>query len=103
MATDVPMPKLGLTMEEAMIIEWLVADGDEVAADTPIALIETDKTETEVGSPGDGRLHQIGRAGDVFACGVTIAVLPSANIRSRSPSKASTPGPSSRTGRPSST
>ena len=27
MATDVPMPKLGLTMEEAMIIEWLVADG----------------------------------------------------------------------------
>ena len=24
MATDVPMPKLGLTMEEATIIEWLV-------------------------------------------------------------------------------
>src|SRR5215207_2534799 len=75
MATDVPMPKLGLTMEEAMIIEWLVDDGVDVAADTPIALIETDKTETEVGSPGAGRLHQIGRPGDVFACGVTIAVL----------------------------
>jgi pyruvate dehydrogenase E2 component (dihydrolipoamide acetyltransferase) len=75
MATEVPMPKLGLTMEEAMIIEWLVADGDEVAADTPIALIETDKTETEVGSPGNGRLHQIGQPGEVFACGVRIAVL----------------------------
>jgi pyruvate dehydrogenase E2 component (dihydrolipoamide acetyltransferase) len=75
MATEVPMPKLGLTMEEAMIIEWLVADGEQVEADTPILLIETDKTETEVGAPGSGRLHQIGRPGDVFPCGERIAVL----------------------------
>src|SRR5215211_6759527 len=75
MATDVPMPKLGLTMEEAMIIEWLVADGVDVAADTPIALIETDKTETEVGSPGAGRLHQIGHPGDTFACGERVALI----------------------------
>jgi pyruvate dehydrogenase E2 component (dihydrolipoamide acetyltransferase) len=75
MAIDVPMPKLGLTMEEAMIIEWLVADGSVVAADQPILRIETDKTETEVGAPGSGRLHQIGRAGDVFRCGVRIGLL----------------------------
>ena len=55
MATDVPMPKLGLTMEEATIIEWLVADGVAVDIDQPILRIETDKTETEVGSPGAGR------------------------------------------------
>ena len=35
MAVDVPMPKLGLTMEEATIIEWLVADGDAVDSDQP--------------------------------------------------------------------
>src|SRR5215213_2746408 len=91
MATDVPMPKLGLTMEEAMIIEWLVADGVDVAADTPIALIETDKTETEVGSPGAGRLHQIGHPGDVFACGVTIAVLLDDGETPPGPSVAATP------------
>ena len=62
MALDVPMPKLGLTMEEATIIEWLVADGAHVDSDQPIMLIETDKTETEVGAPGGGRLHQIGDA-----------------------------------------
>jgi len=73
--SDVPMPKLGLTMEEATIIEWLVADGAPVEADTPIVLIETDKTETEVGSPGAGRLHQIARPGDVLPCGQTIAML----------------------------
>ncbi|HMK10136.1 MAG TPA: dihydrolipoamide acetyltransferase family protein [Acidimicrobiales bacterium] len=75
MPSDVPMPKLGLTMEEATIIEWLVADGAPVEADTPIVLIETDKTETEVGSPGAGRLHQIARPGDVLPCGQTIAML----------------------------
>lgn len=75
MAIDVPMPKLGLTMEEATILDWLVADGAQVEADTPIMLIETDKTETEVGSPAAGRLHQVGRVGDVFACGARVAVL----------------------------
>ncbi|MCB0954883.1 MAG: hypothetical protein KDB12_01850, partial [Ilumatobacter sp.] len=63
MATDVPMPKLGLTMEEATIVQWLVADGDLVEADQPIILIETDKTETESGSPGSGRIHITGKVG----------------------------------------
>jgi pyruvate dehydrogenase E2 component (dihydrolipoamide acetyltransferase) len=101
MATDVPMPKLGLTMEEAMIIEWLVADGEQVDADTPIALIETDKTETEVGSPGAGRLHQIGKPGDVYPCGVRIAVLladgeasPPPSVSEPTPAIAPTPGAS---------
>ena len=69
MAIEIPMPKLGLTMEEALIIEWLVDDDAAVEADQPILLIETDKTETEVGAPGSGRLHQIGEPGDVFPCG----------------------------------
>ena len=75
MALEVPMPKLGLTMEEATIIEWLVADGDQVDSEQPIMLIETDKTETEVGSPGHGRLHQIGRPGDTFACGELVGLV----------------------------
>lgn len=75
MATNVPMPKLGLTMEEARIIEWLVPNGQAVDADEPILLIETDKTETEVGSPGSGVLHQLGQADEIFACGEKIAVL----------------------------
>ncbi len=75
MATDVPMPKLGLTMEEATILEWLVIDGELVEIGQPIMSIETDKTDTEVGSPGAGRLHQLGQPGDVFACGARVAVL----------------------------
>jgi len=75
MAVDVPMPKLGLTMEEATIIEWLVVDGAVVENEQPIMLIETDKTETEVGAPGDGRLHQIGKPGQTFACGELVGQI----------------------------
>ena len=75
MAVDVPMPKLGLTMEQATIIEWLVADGSVVEIEQPIMLIETDKTETEVGAPGEGRLHQIGRSGQTFACGELVGQI----------------------------
>jgi len=75
MATDVPMPKLGLTMEEAVIVQWLVAEGDMVEADQPIILIETDKTETEAGSPGAGRIHITGKVGDVYKCGERIGLL----------------------------
>jgi pyruvate dehydrogenase E2 component (dihydrolipoamide acetyltransferase) len=74
MAVEFQMPKLGLTMEEGTIVEWLVADDAEVAEGTPVVRIETDKVETEVESSGDGRLHHIGQPGQAYACGAVIAV-----------------------------
>lgn len=72
MATEFLMPKLGLTMEEGTITEWLVADGDAVASGAPVLVIETDKTETEVEAGGSGRLHRTAEVGDTFACGERI-------------------------------
>lgn len=74
MAIEFQMPKLGLTMEEGTIVEWLVADDAEVAEGTPVVRIETDKVETEVESSGGGRLHHIGQPGQAYACGAVIAV-----------------------------
>ena len=74
MAVEFQMPKLGLTMEEGTIVEWLVADDAEVAEGTPVVRIETDKVETEVESSGGGRLHHIGQPGQAYACGTVIAV-----------------------------
>jgi pyruvate dehydrogenase E2 component (dihydrolipoamide acetyltransferase) len=75
MAVEFQMPKLGLTMEEGTIVEWLVADDAEVVEGTPVVRIETDKVETEVEVNGDGRLHHIAQPGEVFPCGAVIAVL----------------------------
>ncbi len=68
MATEFPMPKLGLTMESGTILEWLVDDGATVAHDDAILLIETDKVESEVLSSGSGILHQIGLVGETYEC-----------------------------------
>lgn len=72
MATEFVMPKLGLTMEEGTITEWLVADGDTVTAGSAVLRIETDKTETDVDAAETGRLHIVGQAGDTFVCGERI-------------------------------
>ena len=45
MAVEFQMPKLGLTMEEATIVQWLVDDGTLVERGTPVLTIETDKVE----------------------------------------------------------
>lgn len=75
MSTEFLMPKLGLTMEEGTIVEWLVPDGTEITRGTPVLVIATDKVETEVEAPDPGRLHQLAEPGATFACGETIALL----------------------------
>ena len=75
MATEFLMPKLGLTMEEGTILEWLIADGAAVEVGAAILRIETDKTETDVEAATAGRLHVVGRVGDTFACGERIGWL----------------------------
>jgi pyruvate dehydrogenase E2 component (dihydrolipoamide acetyltransferase) len=75
MAIEFTMPKLGLTMEEATILEWLIADGQPVAAGAVVMRIETDKVETEVEISAAGVLHHVAREGDVFPCGAVIAYV----------------------------
>jgi len=73
MPTEFLMPKLGLTMEEGTIVEWLVPDGAAVTAGTAVMLIETDKVETEVEAVIDGQIHRTAAAGETFPCGAVIA------------------------------
>jgi pyruvate dehydrogenase E2 component (dihydrolipoamide acetyltransferase) len=75
MATEFTMPKLGLTMEEATILEWLIPDGAMVGEGVAALRIETDKVETEVEISAAGLLHQVGQPGEVFACGAVIAYV----------------------------
>ena len=75
MATDFLMPKLGLTMEEGTVLEWLVDDGAAVEPGTPVLRIETDKVESDVEAVGSGRLHRLVEVGTTHACGAVIALL----------------------------
>jgi pyruvate dehydrogenase E2 component (dihydrolipoamide acetyltransferase) len=56
---DVTLPKWGMTMQEAVIGEWLVAVGDQVVEGQPIVTVESDKVDADVESPGAGTLTEI--------------------------------------------
>ena len=73
MAVEFQMPKLGLTMEEGLILEWLVEEGAEVTEGTPVLIVQTDKVDTEVEAPASGHLARVGTVGETFACGQQIA------------------------------
>lgn len=46
-------------MDSAVLTHWLVAEGDSVAAEQPVAQIATDKVEFEIVSPADGVLSNL--------------------------------------------
>lgn len=48
MAIEIVMPKLGWTMEEGILDEWIKQDGDEVAPGDIIFVVESDKALQEI-------------------------------------------------------
>ena len=80
MAELIRMPKLGFDMKEGTLIEWTKKEGDAVAEDEVIAIIETDKASVEVPSFKAGVLRKLlVPAGTVVPIGDPIAVLGSAD------------------------
>jgi len=53
-AIEVTLPKLGLTMEEGTLEEWLVNDGDLITVGTPLLRLATDKIDVDVEAEADG-------------------------------------------------
>jgi 2-oxoglutarate dehydrogenase E2 component (dihydrolipoamide succinyltransferase) len=73
-ATDVEVPALGESITEGTLAQWLKKPGEAVAADEPIASLETDKVSVEVPSPVAGVLtEQLVKEGDTVAVGAVIA------------------------------
>jgi 2-oxoglutarate dehydrogenase E2 component (dihydrolipoamide succinyltransferase) len=74
MPTDVTVPALGESITEATLGSWLKQPGDAVAADEPIASLETDKVAVEVNAPVAGTLaEQLVKEGDTVEVGAVIA------------------------------
>lgn len=58
---DVVIPKMGMTMQEATLVEWLRDDGAAVEAGEPIFVLSTDKLDAEVEADVSGVLrHTVG-------------------------------------------
>lgn len=75
MAVDVILPKLGFSMTDGVVQEWLVADGGQVAEGAPLFLIESDKSAQEIESPASGRLRILCPAGERYDVGTQLAIV----------------------------
>src|ERR671921_1789727 len=74
MATDIEVPALGESITEGTLAQWLKKPGEAVAADEPIASLETDKVTVEVPSPVAGVLtERVADEGETVAVGAVIA------------------------------
>jgi pyruvate/2-oxoglutarate dehydrogenase complex dihydrolipoamide acyltransferase (E2) component len=74
-ATQVLLPKIGFSMNEATLAEWMAADGAEVQEGQPLYAIESDKSIQEVESPASGRLKIIAKIGVVYEVGAVLAEI----------------------------
>ncbi len=92
MATEVLVPVLGESITEATLGEWLKKPGDKVAADEPIASLETDKVSVEVPSPVAGVMGQHAvSVGDTVQVGAMIATIDAGDGAAAAPAPAAAP------------
>ena len=69
MAMELQLPKLGFSMTEGILAEWLVADGDQVTEGQVIYALESDKSTQEVEAPAGGTIRITATSGDTYQVG----------------------------------
>lgn len=77
---ELTLPKMGESVEEATIVNWLKNIGDDVKIDDFIVEIATDKVDSEVPSDVDGKIIELCfKVNDVVKVGETICIIELSN------------------------
>lgn len=75
MATEIRLPKLGMSATEMELVEWMFADGDRVEKGDVIYTVETDKSTTEVEAQDSGIIRPTGAEGEIYQVGDLIGTI----------------------------
>ena len=75
MATEVIAPRLGVTVTEIRIEEWLIPDGGTVSEGEALVVISTDKVNHELPAPATGTVRHRIAEGDGCPVGDVIAEI----------------------------
>ena len=75
MTFQVTVPKIGFSMNEGVLAEWMVEDGAQVSEGQPLYALESDKSTNEVESPASGTLKIIGEIGETYEVGALLAEI----------------------------
>ena len=65
MAKEIVIPKLGMSMKDAKVVEWKAGEGERVEEKQTVMVIETAKVTYEVAAPASGFLHILVSPGTV--------------------------------------
>ena len=73
MRRELLVPKLGLTMTEGVLVEWMLKPGDAFKVDQGLFVIESEKAANEIGAEAEGiLLETTAEAGATLPCGAVI-------------------------------
>jgi pyruvate dehydrogenase E2 component (dihydrolipoamide acetyltransferase) len=75
MSTEVLVPKLGMTMTEGTVAEWIVPDGGEVKQGEIVYRLETEKVNFEVEAEQPGTVRHLVPEGTVLPPGSVVAYI----------------------------
>lgn len=75
MATEILLPKIGFSMNEGVLSEWLAADGATVTAGEPLFSLESEKSTNEVESPASGTLRILREVGETYEVGTVLGTI----------------------------
>jgi pyruvate/2-oxoglutarate dehydrogenase complex dihydrolipoamide acyltransferase (E2) component len=75
MSTEILLPKLGFSMEEGTVAEWLAADGATVAEGQPLYSLESEKSVEEIPAPASGVLRIIIQPGQTLKVGTVLGEI----------------------------
>jgi len=75
MATEIIFPKIGFSMTEGILAEWMVEDGAAIAEGQVLYSVETDKSTNEVEAPASGVVRIVGQTGETYEVGAVIGSI----------------------------
>jgi len=93
MTVEIVMPKMGESIQEGKVLQWLKKEGDKIERDQPILEISTDKVDTEVPAPVDGILVKIlVQPDDTVEVGVVVGIIET-DVTAAATGTSNTPAP----------
>ncbi len=75
MPTEILLPKIGFSMNEGELKEWLAEDGAQIAEGQPLFLLEAEKSANEVESPASGTLKILAAPGEIYEVGTVLGTI----------------------------
>jgi pyruvate/2-oxoglutarate dehydrogenase complex dihydrolipoamide acyltransferase (E2) component len=75
MAVEILLPKIGFSMNEGQVAEWLAKDGDAIKEGQPLYSLEADKSTNEVEAPASGTLRIVAQIGETYEVGTVLGYI----------------------------